>query len=67
MPELSVSGGGVTPTLITLLQQSVAYCQGEGPSQHPGVYLKLPQRGAVVCPYCSQGFEKFGSSTGELA
>lgn len=43
---------------FTYIDTAVAYCQGEGVSGHPGVYLHLDASGEAVCPYCSHLFKR---------
>lgn len=39
-----------------VIEGKQAFCNGAGPSGHPGVYLNLGSEGHAVCPYCNQVF-----------
>lgn len=40
-----------------------AHCSGESSGDgHPEIYLDLTEHGRAICPYCSQLFEKLGST-----
>jgi uncharacterized Zn-finger protein len=36
----------------------IAYCHGDGPSGHPGIFLNLNNQLLIKCPYCSQAFQQ---------
>lgn len=38
------------------VQTTTVGCDGNGPLGHPRVYLKIDDRGEIVCPYCSRRF-----------
>ncbi|MGL6188209.1 MAG: zinc-finger domain-containing protein [Holosporales bacterium] len=37
-----------------VIQEKRVFCQGDGPSGHPRVYLTLEPHGQAVCSYCNQ-------------
>ncbi|MBY0264710.1 MAG: zinc-finger domain-containing protein [Holosporales bacterium] len=37
-----------------VIQGKMVFCQGDGPSGHPRVYLTLEPHGEAICSYCNQ-------------
>jgi uncharacterized Zn-finger protein len=40
-----------------VVSDPTACCEGnDAVGGHPAIYLHVPEKGAVVCPYCSRSF-----------
>ncbi len=36
----------------------IVYCEGDKNDKHPKVYLNVPPKSLIHCPYCRKAFEK---------
>ena len=43
---------------IIVVNKTIVRCTGQNDFGHPAVYLKIKEKGQVICPYCSKIFKK---------